>query len=120
MLVNMISKSIGPKYAGMGRIGIMHNGNPCSTSLSEVTFTLELYCRKIILDHVFLSRSVISPYFLLMVDNACPHRNTEASDTLETEDINYRQWLANSLDLNPIKHVCDASYRCSLQITRPT
>ena len=37
-----------------------------------------------------------------MDEYARSHRNAEDSDTLETEDINCKQRIAYSLDLNPI------------------
>ena len=80
---------------------------------------MERYCREIILDHVSLFRGDISADILFMGGNARPHRNAEVSNILESEDIKCMQWLAYSLHLNPILHVCYALCRRVSQITRP-
>ena len=72
---------------------------------------LERYCRKIILDQVHLFRGAIRSDFLFMDDNARPHRNAEAPNTLESGDINCKQWFGHFLELNSLKHVCDPLYR---------
>ena len=85
---------------------------------SSVSF--EQFCREIILDYVSLFKGARNPEFLFMDDNARPHRNPEASNTQEREDINCMQWLAYSIDLNPTEHVCDALFRRVSQISCST
>ena len=73
------------------------------TSLSE-GITLQRHYKEIILDHVRLFKGTVGPDYLFMDDIACPPRNTEASNALESEDINRMQWFVYFLDLNPIEY----------------
>ena len=52
-----------------------------------------------------------------MDDNAYPHKNAKAANTLES-DIYCMQWLVYFLDLNPTEPICDALCRRVSQITR--
>ena len=45
------------------------------------------------------------PHFLLMDDNARPHRARLVEEFLEEEGIPRMEWPARSPDLNPIEHV---------------
>ncbi|GFV87141.1 transposable element Tcb2 transposase [Trichonephila clavipes] len=45
--------------------------------------------------------------FLFMDDNARPHHANIVGECLQSEDITRMDWLAYSLDLNPIEHVWD-------------
>ncbi|KFM57592.1 hypothetical protein X975_02942, partial [Stegodyphus mimosarum] len=47
----------------------------------------------------------MGPQFLFMDDNAPPHRTVTVEELLESEDIEHMDWLARSLDLNPVKHI---------------
>ena len=80
---------------------------------------MERYCTEIILDHVHLFMSAISPDTLFTDDNALPHRNAEALITAESEDINTMQRHVSSLDLNPIQYVCNALCENFLLMPRP-
>ena len=55
---------------------------------------LEWHCREIILDHVRLFRGAISPDFLFLEDKVSPLVEAEASNALESEDLNCMQWFA--------------------------
>ena len=108
--------SVWPRYAAVGR----HYAQ-CKTPLhifERGEVLLEDYWREIMLDHVCLFSSAISPEILFMDDNARQIRNAETSNPPEREDINHMQWLTYSLDLNPIWYVYNAL--CRLVITRPS
>ena len=83
---------------------IMNNGEEWNNveTMERGDVTLEKYCRRIILDH----GRIFSTDFLFMEDVFCPNFDAEASNTLESEDINPMQWL-EYLDLNPIEHACN-------------
>ncbi|GFV00040.1 transposable element Tcb1 transposase [Trichonephila clavipes] len=50
----------------------------------------------------------VGPTFVLMDDNARPHRADIVDDNLESEGIARMAWPAHSPDLNPIENLCDA------------
>ncbi|GBO41203.1 hypothetical protein AVEN_104560-1 [Araneus ventricosus] len=59
-----------------------------------------------ILEHyVRLFRGAVGHEFILMVDNARPHRALVVDEFLQSEDIRRMDWTARSPDLNPIEHV---------------
>ncbi|GFY15492.1 transposable element Tcb2 transposase [Trichonephila clavipes] len=65
------------------------------------------YCNEILLLYVRLFRGAMGLQFLFVDDNAPCHRTVAAEQLLESEDIECMDWLARSLDLNPIEHVWD-------------
>ncbi|GFV15594.1 DDE_3 domain-containing protein [Trichonephila clavipes] len=46
----------------------------------------------------------LGPHFILMDDNARPHRVHLVDDFREREDIRRMEWSVRSLDLIPIRH----------------
>ncbi|GFW00842.1 DDE_3 domain-containing protein [Trichonephila clavipes] len=67
--------------------------------------TVHIY-RYVVLDqHVCLFRGVMSDKFLLMSDNARPHRTNILDKYLQLEGIIRIDWPVCSPDLNPIKQV---------------
>ncbi|GFV62957.1 DDE_3 domain-containing protein [Trichonephila clavipes] len=61
--------------------------------------------------HVSLFRGVMGAEFLLMDDNARPHRANIVDECLQSEDITRMDWPAYSPDLNPIEHVASQNVR---------
>lgn len=57
---------------------------------------------------VKLYAAVVGPSFVVMYDNACPHRAAIVDDFLKSEEVAHMEWPINSLDLNPIENVWDA------------
>ncbi|GFY23003.1 transposable element Tcb1 transposase [Trichonephila clavipes] len=57
---------------------------------------------------VRLYAAAVGPTFVLMDDNARPHRADIIHDCLESEGIALMAWPAYSLDLNPIEALWDA------------
>ncbi|GFU76300.1 cytochrome P450 4V2 [Trichonephila clavipes] len=64
---------------------------------------------------VRLYAAAIGPAFVLMNDNARPHRADIIDDYLESEGIARMAWPAYSSDLNPIENLWDALGRAHLQ-----
>ncbi|GBN13741.1 Transposable element Tcb2 transposase [Araneus ventricosus] len=71
--------------------------------VSEIdTVTCVRYRDKILESYVRLFRGAVGPEFILMDDNARPHRALLVDEFLESKDIRRMDWPARYPDLNPI------------------
>ncbi|GBN19312.1 hypothetical protein AVEN_216948-1 [Araneus ventricosus] len=66
------------------------------------------YRDEILEPYVRLFRGAVGPEFILMDDNARPHRALLVDEFLESEEIRRKDWPARSPYPIPIEHVCDA------------
>ncbi|GFX51433.1 transposable element Tcb2 transposase [Trichonephila clavipes] len=103
----------------MVRAGIMMGGSTYLHSFDTGSATAQRYRDEVLEPHVHLFRSAFGPDFIFMDDNAPCHRTVLIDDFLETENIQRISWLANSLDLNPIKHVWDILERKIATLSHP-
>ncbi|GFT74715.1 transposable element Tcb2 transposase [Trichonephila clavipes] len=77
-------------YGGPGVIvweGIMLNGRTELFIFDRGYLTGDHYCEEVLLTHVRLFRGAIGPDFIIMDDNARPHRTLAVEELLESEDI---------------------------------
>ncbi|GBN43219.1 Transposable element Tcb2 transposase [Araneus ventricosus] len=98
-------------YGGGGLMvwaGIMLDGRTPLHVFERGTVTGVRYRDEILEPYVRLFRGAVGPEFILMDDNARPHRALLVDEFLESEDIRRMDWPARSPDLNPIEHAWDA------------
>ncbi|GBO03371.1 hypothetical protein AVEN_182259-1 [Araneus ventricosus] len=88
--------------------GIMLEGRTPLHVIERGTVTGMRYRDEILEPYVRHFRGAVGPEFILMDDNARPHRALLVDEFLESEDIRRTDWPARSPDLNPIEYVWDA------------
>ena len=91
--------------------GISMDGKTDLHVIDNGTLTAERYVNEILDIHVRPYAGAIGPRFILMDDNARPHRGRVTNQFLETETIVRMEWPARSPDMNPIEHVWDMLQR---------
>ncbi|GFU51088.1 transposable element Tcb1 transposase [Trichonephila clavipes] len=94
-------------YSGAGWLvwGGIILGSRTDLHAQSVTMTGHIYRDVILEQHVRFFRGAVSAEFLFMDDNARPHRANIVDKCLQSEDITLMDWLAYSLDLNPLEYV---------------
>ena len=73
--------------------------------IQNVALTGLRYRNTILRSYVRLYAGAVGQDFILMDDNACPHRARVVTEYLEREGIDRMDWPARSPDIKPIEHV---------------
>ncbi|GFV70787.1 cubilin [Trichonephila clavipes] len=89
----------GPGWLAWGGIIL---GSRTDLHVQSVAMTGHIYRDVILEQHVRLFRGAMSAEFQFMDDNARPYRANIVDECLQSENITGIDWLAYSLDLNPM------------------
>ncbi|GFW50184.1 transposable element Tcb1 transposase [Trichonephila clavipes] len=97
------------RYGGAGWLvwGGIILGSRTDLRVQSVTMTGHIYRDVILEQHVRLFRGAMGAEFLIMDDNARPHRANIVDECIQSENITCMVWPAYLPDLNPIEHVWD-------------
>lgn len=87
--------------------GISMHGKTVLHVIENGTLTAVRYCNEILDVYVRPYAGAIGPDFILMDDNARPHRANITNQFLENATIERMDWPARSPDMNPIEHAWD-------------
>ena len=104
-LVAEHSRFVGGSVMILG--GISLTGRTDMVAIRNGALTAVRYRDEILHPVVRLFAGAIGPNFILMNNNARPHRAHVVQEYLQRETIERMGWLAVSPDLNPIEHVWD-------------
>ena len=91
--------------------GIILNGRTDLVVMVNQTINAERYGEMCILQHVVPFAQNFGEGFILVDDNAPPHRAQIIEEMLTTHNIERMNWPARSPDCNPIEHVWDELQR---------
>ena len=91
----------------MVRAGISLRGRTDLYVIENGSLTNVRYRDEILHDIVGLYAGATGPDFILMDDNARPHRIRVVEQYLQAETIDRMNWPARSPDINPIEHAWD-------------
>lgn len=91
--------------------GVSYDGRTDLYIIQNGALTGVRYVNEILNDYVRPYAGAVGPGFILMDDNARPHRALVARQYLEREDIERMDWPARSPDINPLEHVWDILQR---------
>ena len=91
--------------------GIDVKGKTDLYAIENGTLTALRYYNEIRVQFLRPYAGYIGQEFILMDNNVRPHRAHVTNAYLKHETIVHMDWLAGSLDLNPIEHACDILQR---------
>lgn len=101
-------------------LSIILSGRNTLHIFAAVIVTSQQYCTEVLLGHACIFSGTVSSDFLIIDENAHPHKTDNISDKTVGKESETMTWSAYFSDFNHIENIWDAMGKCVAQRQKPS